>query len=151
MKEFFCLFRKFFCESSQPSEGGGQNAQKKGECVGDLSQDQPHDPAQGGKVDPRAEAEGGDVEHSHPPVSAGQGEAKEDGCHSQPEQQVQAVPQPAPARPPPEETEDIIHHPRSDAQSCRLEEQDALVKALYPHQPNSRAKKLVRSPLPLSS
>lgn len=60
------------------------------------------------------------------------------------------MPQPLPAQPPAEEAEHVVHHPRRRAQSCRLEEQRALVEDIDAHQPNSRASRLIRSP-PASS
>lgn len=56
-----------------------------------------------------------------------------------------------PAQPPPEETKDIVYRSRGGAQPRGLDKQDALVNNFRAHQPNRRAKKLVRSPLPSSS
>ena len=150
LKEFFCFFCNFFCEGPQPPKRGAQKSQEKFRRVGNFTQNEAHGLAQGGEINPCAQAEGGQVEQPHPTIPPLQGEDEEGAGHPQPEQQVQAGFQPAPAQPPPQEAEQVVGCPRRRAQPCRLEEEDGLLQAFRVHQPNSRAKKPTCSPPPSS-
>lgn len=132
LKEFFCLFYKFFYEPPQQPERPANNAPQEGCRVGAFVQKPAHPPAQGKKIEPAPQAECGEVEHPDPPVAPAEGKGEQGQGDAQPEQGVQQVPQPAQAQPAAQEAEQVVHDPGARPQPRRLQKQDPLLIELQP-------------------
>lgn len=135
----FYVFLNFFEKSPKRAQGQEEKSQhfphktQKKLCQAQKKR------AGKAKVDPPAQEEGSCQVEPHPALFGGLGVEKKGGRHRQPEQQVQAPAQKPERDPAPQDPEQVVQHPRPQAQQHGPRQGGGLGLYRDCHQRNSRA------------